>query len=70
MQSSDEREVPFLLTRQQAAKRYGIAQRCFDEIYRRDPEFPIIRVGKRVMVHRERADAYFTRYIREVIEVG
>lgn len=63
-------EAPYLLTRKQAAKRYGIAQRCFDEIYRRDPEFPIIRVGKRVMVHRDEADNYFTRNIREVIEVN
>ena len=61
---------PYLMTRQQAAKRYGLAQRIFDEIYRRDPHFPIIRVGKRVMVHRDMADEYFTRHIREEIEVG
>ena len=60
----------FLITRQQAARRYGLAQRVFDEIYRRDPEFPIIRIGKRVMVVVSEADAYFASRIRESIEVG
>ena len=63
-------EAPYLLTREQAAKRYGLAQRVFDEVYRRDPEFPTLRIGKRVMVHRDKADEYFTRRIGEVIEVG
>ena len=63
-------DAPYLLTRTQAARRYSLAQRIFAEIYRRDPDFPIIRVGKRVMVHREQADAYFTRFIRDEIEVG
>ena len=63
-------EAPYLLTREQAAKRYGLAQRIMDEIYRRDPAFPVLRVGKRVMIHRDKADEYFTARIGEVIEVG
>ena len=63
-------DAPFLLTREQAAKRYGLAQRIMDEVYRRDPTFPVLRVGKRVMIHRDKADEYFTERIGEVIEVG
>jgi hypothetical protein len=61
-------EAPYLLTSKMAQKRYSIGQRTLDDLYRRDPEFPALRVGKKVLIHREQADAYFTRYIREVIE--
>lgn len=63
-------EAPFLLTRAAAAKRYSLNERTLDEIYKRDPEFPMLRVGKKVLVHREGADAYFVRNLREVIETG
>lgn len=63
-------EAPFLLTRKAAAMRYSIGQRTLDDLYRRDPEFPALRVGKKVLIHREGADEYFTRYIRDVIETG
>lgn len=59
---------PFLLTRKQAAIRYSISMRQLEKLYRRDPEFPVTRVGKKVLVFRDRADAYFTRYMRDVIE--
>lgn len=61
-------EAPYLLTRKMAQQRYSIGQRTLDDLYRRDPEFPALRVGKKVLIHREQADAYFTRYLREVIE--
>lgn len=61
-------EAPYLLTRVQATKRYNISLRTLVELYRRDPEFPVLRVGKKVLVHRDGADDYFTRNIREVIE--
>lgn len=64
----DYKEVPYLLSRSQAAKRYGMSQRQFDELYRTHPEFPVLHIGRRVMVHREGADAFFTQNIREVIE--
>ena len=63
-------DAPFLLTREQAARRYGLAQRIMDEVYRRDPSFPIVRIGKRVMIHRDKADEYFTERIGDYIEVG
>ena len=50
----------YLLTRVQASKRYGLPQRSFDDLYRADPTFPVVRIGKRVMIHRELADKYFT----------
>lgn len=62
-------EMPFLISRSQAARRYGMSQRQFDELYRRHPEFPVLHIGRRVMVHREEADAFFTRNIRDVIEM-
>ena len=61
-------EPPFLLTRGAAAVRYNISVRQLDELYQRDPEFPILRIGRKVLIHRDGADAYFTRNIREVIE--
>ena len=60
--------TPYLLTRKAAATRYSISTRQLDEIYRKDPEFPILRVGRKVLVHREGADSYFSRYIRDTIE--
>lgn len=62
-------QEPFLLSRNEAAKRYGMSLRKFDELYRTHPEFPILHIGRRVMVHRDEADAFFTRNIREVIEM-
>lgn len=61
-------EAPFLLTRTQATQRYNISLRTLVELYRHDPEFPVLRVGKKVLIHRDGADDYFTRNIREVIE--
>lgn len=61
-------EAPFLLTRVQATQRYNISLRTLVELYRRDPEFPALRVGKKVLVHRDGADDYFTRNMREVID--
>ena len=63
-------DAPFLLTREQAARRYGLAQRIFDQLYRNDPKFPTLRIGKRVMIHRDKADEYFTERIGDYIEVG
>lgn len=57
----------YLLTREQATRRYNISLRTLVELYRRDPDFPVLRVGKKVLIHREQADEYFTRNILEVI---
>lgn len=69
MMETMNREVPFLLSRSEAAARYGLSQRQFDELYRRHPDFPIVHIGRRVMVYRDGADAFFTRYIGDVIEM-
>lgn len=61
-------EAPYLLTRKMACQRYSISIREMEQLYKSDPEFPVLRVGRKVLVHRDNADAYFTRYIREVIE--
>lgn len=65
---SDRNVAPYLLSRAEAALRYGISQRQLDELYRRYPEFPILRIGRRVMIHREEADAFFTQRIHEEID--
>lgn len=69
LSSTTTAEPPFLLTRDVAAARYNISVRQLDELYRRDSEFPILRIGRKVLIHRDGADAYFTRNIREVIEI-
>ena len=61
-------DAPYLLTRAQATRRYNVSLRTLVELYRRDPEFPVLRVGRKVLIHRDGADEYFTRNIREVIE--
>ena len=66
----EARTDEYLLTREQATRRYNISLRTLVELYRRDPEFPVLRVGKKVLIHREQADEYFTRNIREVIATG
>lgn len=66
----EARTDEYLLTREQATRRYSISLRTLVELYRRDPEFPVLRVGKKVLIHREQADEYFTRNIREVIATG
>lgn len=63
----EARTDEYLLTREQATRRYNISLRTLVELYRRDPEFPVLRVGKKVLIHRQEADKYFTRNIREVI---
>lgn len=62
-----ELDEKLLLDRKAAANRYSISTRQLDKLCR-DPEFPVLRVGRKVLVHRPGADEYFTRNIREVIE--
>ena len=62
-------DAPYLLTRKQATVRYNISLWELQHLYKSDPEFPVLRVGRKVLVHRDEADAYFMRNIREVIEV-
>lgn len=60
-------DTPYLLSRAAAARRYSLSERELDRLCRAHPEFPIIRKGRRVLIHRERADAFFTRYIGDDI---
>ena len=55
-------DAPFLLTREQAEKRYGIPIRTLVRLYQRNTDFPLVRIGRKVMIHRERADAWFTEH--------
>lgn len=57
--------APFLLTREQAVKRYGIPMRTLVRLYQRNRDFPLVRVGRSVMIHRERADQWFTERVGE-----
>lgn len=53
-------DAPYLLTRKEAAKRYGMTVRGLEEYYRANPGFPLVRLGRRnVKIHRERADKWF-----------
>jgi hypothetical protein len=38
-------------------------------MYKRHPDFPIIRRGKRVMIHRPKADAWFDEYVGSEIDM-
>ena len=60
-------DEPYLLDREKAAQRYGVSVRGLEEMYRRNPDFPIIRWGRKVLVHRERADAWIDEHVGEEI---
>ena len=59
----------YLLDRATAAARYGMSVRGLEEMYKRHPDFPIIRRGKKVLVHRRMADEWFDERIGETIEM-
>jgi len=62
-------EAQYLLTRKQAAQRYGMTVRGLEEYYKRNPGFPLVRLGNHnVKIHRERADAWFDRLLEEQAE--
>lgn len=62
-------EERYLLNRKEAAERYNLSLRQLDELYRRNQDFPVIRAGRKVLIHRERADAWFTDWIGGEIAV-
>lgn len=63
------KEPGYLLNRQEAAERYNISVRQLDHIYKLYPDFPIIRNGKRVLIHRPRADEWFDSWVGGEITV-
>lgn len=58
----------YLLNRQQAAERYGMSVRGLEDMYRQRPDFPIVRLGRKVLIHREAADRWFDSFLGGVIE--
>lgn len=62
-------DAPYLLTRAQAARRYGMTVRGLEDYYQRNPDFPLVRLGRRnVKIHRERADRWFDNIADEQME--
>lgn len=62
-------DAPYLLTRKQAARRYGMSLRGFEEFYRRCPDFPLVRLGPRnIKIHRQLADKYFDDLLEQQME--
>ena len=59
-----------LISREQAAARYGLPLRTIESLYRRNPDFPIVRIGWRVMIHREAADKWFADYLGGKIDLN
>ena len=53
----------YLLNRKDAADRYGMSVRGLETLYMRNPDFPIVRVGKKVLIPIEAADKWFESYI-------
>ena len=60
-------DAPYLMTRKEASQRYSISIRQLDELYRRNKDFPVLRIGHKVLIHRDKADAFFSERIGEVI---
>ena len=61
-------DTEYLLSREEAAKRYGICIRRLEQLYRRNADFPIIRFGRTVLIHRVKADEWFTERIGQALE--
>lgn len=61
-------ETPYLLTREQAVARYGIPMRTLVRLYQRHRDFPLVRIGRSVMIHRDKADEWFTDHIQAGID--
>jgi len=53
----------YLLTRREASDRYGISVRGLETLYARYADFPVLRFGRKVLIHRDRADQWFTDFI-------
>lgn len=51
--------TPYLLTREQATERYGISVRTLVRVYTANDDFPVVRIGRSVMIHRDKADRWF-----------
>ena len=59
----------YLIDREQAVERYGISMRTLEALYHRYKDFPVIRVGKKVMVFREAADRWFSEWMGETVDL-
>jgi hypothetical protein len=65
----EARTDEYLLDRQQGARRYGMSVRGLEDMYKRHPDFPIIRRGRKVLIHRKLADEWFDAYVGKVIDM-
>lgn len=63
-------DEPYLIDRATAADRYGMSVRGLEDMYRRHPDFPIIRRGRKVLIHRQRADEWFDQYVGDEIPMN
>lgn len=61
-------DAPYLLTREEAVARYGIPMRTLVRVYQCNKDFPVVRVGRSMRIHREKADEWFTERIRTEID--
>lgn len=61
---------PFLMSRAEAAQRYGMSERQLDGLCKRYKDFPVLYIGRRVMICREKADEWFLDRMREVIDIN
>lgn len=59
---------PYLLTREQAIQRYNISIRTLEMLYRRYKDFPVLRVGRKVLIQREAADRWFTEWLGGTVD--
>ena len=69
MKGGKSMEVRYLLTRKEAAERYNISLRQLDALMKRNQDFPVVRIGGRVLIHRDRADEWITGWIGAEIAV-
>lgn len=55
--------APYLITRKAATQRYSVSLRQLDILCRRNPDFPVLHMGRKVLIHRDKADAWFSAYL-------
>lgn len=65
----EARTDKYLLDRKTAAERYSMSVRGLEEMYKQHPDFPVIRVGRKVQIHQKLADDWFAQHVGGKIEM-
>jgi len=61
-------DEPYLITKPEAARRYNLSTRTLEMLYKRYKDFPVLRVGRKVLIIRDAADRWFSDWMGGTVE--